>query len=179
VRFNGSSDYLATNSVVTTSSPFTIFVVSTLGNSSSSPGPVYNGDSSASGYGFLRPNTADYGALYGGRSLLTFGATITSGEQLQEIENTSSNVITFYQNGTQSGNTASAGLNTPTGATYIGGVNSNASNLFSGDIAEVLIYNRALSTSERQQVEQYLLNQYGLLLGRERIGRPGLIVLAK
>jgi hypothetical protein len=41
-------------------------------------------------------------------------------------------------------------------------VNSNASNLFSGDIAEVLIYNRALSTSERQQVEQYLLNQYGL-----------------
>jgi len=159
VRFNGSSDYLATNSVVTTSSPFTIFVVSTLGNA---PGPIYNGDSGASGYGFLRQNTADYGALYGGRSNLTFGATITSGEQLQEIENTSSNVITFYQHGTQSGNTASAGLNTPTGATYIGGVNSNASNLFSGDIAEVLIYNRALSTSERQQVEQYLLKQYGL-----------------
>jgi hypothetical protein len=159
VRFNGSSDYLATSSVVSTSSPFTIFVVSTLGNA---PGPIYNGNSAGSGYGLYCQNTADYGALYGGRTNLTFGATVTSGEQLQEIENISSNVTTFYQNGTQSGNTASSGLNTPTGATYIGGVNSNASNLFSGDIAEVLIYNRALSTSERQQVEQYLLTQYGI-----------------
>jgi hypothetical protein len=159
VRFNGSSDYLVTNSVVTTASQFTIFVVSTLGNA---PGPVYNGDSGASGYGFYRQNSADYGVLYGGQSFLTFGSTITSGEQLQELENTSGNTLTFYQNGTQSGNTATASPNAPTGATYIGGVNSNASNLFSGDIAEVLIYNRALSTSERQQVEQYLLNQYRL-----------------
>ena len=33
---------------------------------------------------------------------------------------------------------------------------------FAGDIAEVLIYNRALSDAERQQVEQYLLARYGI-----------------
>ena len=33
---------------------------------------------------------------------------------------------------------------------------------FAGDIAEVLVYNAALSNSDRQQVEQYLLAKYGI-----------------
>jgi hypothetical protein len=33
---------------------------------------------------------------------------------------------------------------------------------FAGDIAEVIVYTRALSSAERQQIEQYLFNKYDL-----------------
>ena len=33
---------------------------------------------------------------------------------------------------------------------------------FGGDIAEVLVYNRALSDAERQGIETYLMNKYSL-----------------
>ena len=47
-------------------------------------------------------------------------------------------------------------VNAPHG---IGGT-GDATGGFAGDIAEVLIYNRALSDGERQQVEQYVLDKY-------------------
>lgn len=58
-----------------------------------------------------------------------------------------------------------------TGATRFGfvGVGSKAAafngtrgplNFFAGDLAELLIYHRALSDEERQQIEQYFLNKY-------------------
>ena len=40
------------------------------------------------------------------------------------------------------------------------GYNNNS--YFTGDIAEVLVYNRALSDTERQQVEQYLISKYAI-----------------
>lgn len=39
---------------------------------------------------------------------------------------------------------------------------SASNEMFSGDMAEVLIYNRVLSDTERQTVEAYLSNKYGL-----------------
>ena len=42
------------------------------------------------------------------------------------------------------------------------GLGYNNDTYFAGDIAEVLVYNRALSDPERQQVEQYLLDKYGI-----------------
>jgi parallel beta-helix repeat protein len=38
----------------------------------------------------------------------------------------------------------------------------NDDTFFNGDIAEVLVYTRALTDAERQQVEQYLLSKYGI-----------------
>ncbi len=35
-------------------------------------------------------------------------------------------------------------------------------NFLNGDIAEILIYNQGLSDSDRQTVENYLENKYGL-----------------
>lgn len=44
----------------------------------------------------------------------------------------------------------------------VGARNNGAANKITGDIAEIVIYNRALSDSERQQVERYLSQKYGI-----------------
>jgi hypothetical protein len=64
---------------------------------------------------------------------------------------------TVYENGTQrlSGSDSGIGI-----LRYIG-QNWNGTK-FAGDVAEVLIYDSALSTANRQAVETYLKNKYGL-----------------
>lgn len=49
-------------------------------------------------------------------------------------------------------------------ANFVVGSNSNDSAFLNGDIAEIIIYNRALLTSERQSVERYLANKYNIAL---------------
>ncbi len=73
----------------------------------------------------------------------------------------SNQTISFYERGNANGsgtiatNATSAGLN-------IGDVsNGSYPRFWDGTIHEVLIYNRALSTAERQQVEGYLADKYG------------------
>jgi hypothetical protein len=71
----------------------------------------------------------------------------------------------LYVNGTlvlaQSGKLAAISGTQSTGELGAGYNNT----YFAGDIAEVLVYNRALSDPERQQVEQYLLAKYGVTQG--------------
>src|SRR5262249_41727169 len=49
---------------------------------------------------------------------------------------------------------------------------------FAGDIAEILIYNRALTTAERQQTEQILNNKYGLGAAAGLAGPPWITGIA-
>jgi hypothetical protein len=42
------------------------------------------------------------------------------------------------------------------------GATQTLANYFNGDIAEILIYDRVLSTSEEQQIESYLMKKYGI-----------------
>ncbi len=169
VRFDGSSTCLTTAAPVTTSTQYSMFVVSTLGGVN---GPIYNGLPSTNGYGFYRSNSADYGLNYGGVSAPVFGPTQTSGFQTLEAQRDSSGTTTFYQNGTPSGGTSTATPNEPSNLTTIGGLWSNQ--IFQGDIAEILVYNRALSTTERQQVEQYLHQKY--FVPRQSLPSHGLVL---
>lgn len=41
---------------------------------------------------------------------------------------------------------------------------ASVSNFFSGDIAEIIFYNTALSTADRERVQRYLANKYGITL---------------
>jgi hypothetical protein len=45
---------------------------------------------------------------------------------------------------------------------YLARLNSNPIQMFKGDIAEVLVYTRLLSDSEKQLVSGYLKNKYKL-----------------
>jgi len=71
----------------------------------------------------------------------------------------------IYSNGDFQ-NTFNIGGNiaTSTGLFQIGGYNQsfNASEYFYGQIAEIIMYNRAVTTPERQQVEAYLNTKYAI-----------------
>jgi Concanavalin A-like lectin/glucanases superfamily len=47
---------------------------------------------------------------------------------------------------------------------YLGGTGTSYDEFWNGDIAEVIVYNRALSEEERKKVEDYLAKKYGLTL---------------
>lgn len=49
---------------------------------------------------------------------------------------------------------------------YIGGTGTSYSEYWNGDIAEVIVYGRALTDAERTQVEDYLAKKYGITLTR-------------
>jgi Concanavalin A-like lectin/glucanases superfamily len=74
-----------------------------------------------------------------------------------------------------SGTTDSMWFNGQNVATYTGALQSingvgniaflgqgSNNTFYPGDVSEVIVYKRALSTSERQAVEQYLMNKYHL-----------------
>lgn len=71
-------------------------------------------------------------------------------------------VMTLWKNGTQV-STATASRNVNGDALSIGAERTdNATETHTGDIAEVIIYNRALDTAQRARVERYLGAKYGL-----------------
>ncbi len=72
--------------------------------------------------------------------------------------------IDIYRNGTEVARLANAIAQTPNNHDlYIGKRLHNTNETpFTGEIAEILIYNRALTPEERVSVEKYLLVKYGL-----------------
>jgi len=75
------------------------------------------------------------------------------------------NILSLYQNGVKgvsahSDGTPSASLTITSGE--IGA--HSGTNTFNGDIAAIIVYNRALSDAERQRVERWLATRYGITL---------------
>lgn len=139
-------------------------------------------DSYAGGYGINAPmlwgETAAWGSTFVGpfQSSINyrFGTTqvnnspiyirplpIGSQYSLTELEKNSQNEY-LYVNGhlvlSQGGKLPAIN---DSGSQLFLGLGTNNS-FFFGDIAEILIYPEALSDSQRNQVEQYLMNKYGL-----------------
>jgi len=172
VVFNGSSDYFNMPAGFSNfASGVSIFVVANPTASS----PYYNNI-------FDFANTSNYGV-----SALSLvqptGTTLTfelfdSGGNVTSVASSSAVTIGSYklfevtQDGTATGtmytnavqiaqntamsSTSSLNPNYNFLASQVGGVN-----FFTGDIAEVLIYNRLLTNSQRLGVEQYLVGRYG------------------
>jgi hypothetical protein len=72
----------------------------------------------------------------------------------------------IYVNGVQTAtyNDQVGNINITSGSLQIGGYNQSfdAAEYFNGQIAEVIMYNRAVTTTERQQVEAYLNTKYAI-----------------
>jgi len=76
----------------------------------------------------------------------------------------SAGVSQIAYNGTNSGSPSTANGNFNSLSQYIGigggGTNGQSTTSLDARIAEIIIYNRSLNTSERQEVENYLANKY-------------------
>jgi hypothetical protein len=68
----------------------------------------------------------------------------------------------IYQNGTSVNTTASSGWAAPNTNNVIGVEPATGNWYYDGNIGEILVYNTALTTAQRQQVEGYLAHKWGL-----------------
>jgi uncharacterized repeat protein (TIGR01451 family) len=87
------------------------------------------------------------------------------------------NTFSFFNNGTANG-TASTNSSPSTYRLTIGSHNANGGdkNFFNGQIAEVIVFDRAISAAERANVESYLAIKYGVTLGHDYTNSLGTII---
>ncbi|MBS1954390.1 MAG: chitobiase/beta-hexosaminidase C-terminal domain-containing protein [Cyanobacteria bacterium SZAS-4] len=91
----------------------------------------------------------------------TTGLTASTFQVLEYLQN-GSNVGTLFTNGTQTATGTVTNINNVTRSTNVIGAACNNNDWFSGSIAEILVYNTALSSTDRGNVQTYLKNKYGI-----------------
>jgi len=164
MTFNGSSSlqvsYPASPTVES------LFVIVKF-NSVSAQGDLFSGTSTGQRE-FLMYSPYSPGTMYLGRygsapSGSINGGTVTTGTtyMLEYIFNGTGNTISFYQSGTVTSSgtpqfTYGAGGTITLIGSYGGG------GFLQGQIYEILVYNTALTTSQRQQIEGYLARKWGI-----------------
>lgn len=155
VRFNGVANYLEGPSIFPVNQDYTICVVSVVTNHGLSNN-VVSGTTHALFFG---------SGLYPVKLHANFNSLATSKAAVRQSHsiifsryNESNRFNGFYVNGSW-GDSAAVGVNTDT-TVYLGAYQRG--NLFGGDIAEVIIYPRYVSDSERVQLENYLFDKYSI-----------------
>jgi len=171
VRFNGTSSFMSLLSLpINGATGLSVFLVSA------------NAKNHAAGYGqfaFLYwPETASWGSSFFGSyqtfSRFRFGTLQTGNEPSYQMPLTRTNSFGLSE-WMHSGTTDSMWLNGQSVASYpgkqqsINGVGTSAllgqgmnNTFYAGDVSELIVYSRSLTASERQAIEQYLMNKYHL-----------------
>lgn len=158
VGIDGEDDWLSatTNDSLRISNGSTIMVVAKI-NENSSTRRVFTGDYTfGSIFGFpilTTPGSKDY---------INFSGHWSNGvAKVAAATFDTDHDVTFYENGTSIGSVVGDGLPTFTNTSYVG-----TSLVFNepwlGDVAELLIYNRALTQDEINQNQAYLGEKWGL-----------------
>lgn len=156
----------ATN-IQTTNNRFTIFVVSKLDiiSDAINRGLIYNGNASISGWGYYRDTSNKRGILFGGvvADLSTSASSSLNPEIISVVyTGNGATTIPVYVNGiAEAYPSLGSSPATPTSSLFIGGTSNTAEN-WNGFISEIIVYDRALKTEERQSIERYLGKKYGI-----------------
>jgi hypothetical protein len=166
VRFDGSDDYLSVaGTIVSGAHARTVFFVARpelIGNS----GIVDLGTKSTPGSGFMI--TPEFGVRVGGGSSLFLPSASTQTIQVGVVQLDGSTLTgaSLWVNGSLIAPASTLDTTVQTGGSGSIGTWTAAPvgfHNFDGDIAEIIVYSRALSASERQTVEQYLATKYGVI----------------
>ena len=165
VRFDGNADALATTSpVINANGDATILAVVNLPDANTRGLFVKNGLVNGFGFGVGSGTLDAIGneavGVYDYVRWLSTGQPWGVGTFLAEMNLDASGNPAIFRNGTLLNALGGGGPASASGPTYIGGYQSNPGRYLRGDIAEVLMFNHALSTSERQAWEGYLNAKY-------------------
>lgn len=148
--FDGSNDFLQTSAFsVALAQPVTIFVVASIGGNNI----VFDGITSRVSLGHWSANTE----LYAGGGAVGFSQTEPSPVIIYSCFFNSANSF-FYANGGLK-MAGSVGSNNMDGLT-IGYLASSGGNYLNGDVAEIIVFKKELSKSERKSMQQYLNTKY-------------------
>jgi hypothetical protein len=155
VVFDGTNDYLATPSF-TLAQPLTMIVACNMDASANTHNLISSIGGSLQLY---QPSVATQMGMYAG-SVTGVGGLSTYAPHVWVAEFNSA-TSKLYQNGADKGTVDPGTLGTTTGV-YIGAERGLSGGWgMKGPIFEVLLYNRVLTTTERQQIEMYLKQKWG------------------
>jgi len=171
VRFDGS-DFFTFDSAFMNGSDFTIFVVEK--RTSGAVNSYYIGGGSAGvfhlGYkGATEIRVGQYGSVnvnFFDYTIPTFNSSNTI-SRIHSFMMSGSDGKKYWLNGGENPDASSAnnsllsGYFGHIGGTEIGGANSL---FYTGDIGEIIIYSKQLSTKERKEVEDYLSKKYEIII---------------
>jgi alpha-L-fucosidase len=162
VRFDGSNDSIASTGPTGTMNTYSVLFVikaAVLTNYDQNLG-------AGGGWGQFKWHTTSTGGVYTGTSGTSRISPTDGPGDGTVVANTwhrfsfvfNNGASKFYKNGTQ---LASKTLDLPVAWTGFA-LGQQDTNTINGDIAEMLVYNTALSDTDRQSAEQYLKNKYGI-----------------
>ena len=167
INFTGSQTYSITNPNVVVNQYFTIFVVEQLQNYAGGEAAFMGGNGSFNANLHMRYTTGGGGMKFGffGNDLdASVTAFLTNSTQPVRIWSfsflPSSRVI--YLNGTSIGSDTNNIQISGWGGAAIGAMVSYGGQYYNGKMREVMIYSGSLITAQRQQVESYLAQKWGL-----------------
>lgn len=156
LRFDGVANTLTTT-VFSSSTIFTITVVSKLSNTTPGPLAIYNGSSGSNGYGYF--SNTNRGILFGGHTEKDDGA-VTTNYEIVTITYDGSTSLMYLNGVSQSLTNAATAPGAPTGTFAIG--SQGAGNFWVGDIAEIIFRSTYLSTQYLQPEWAYLSGKWGI-----------------
>jgi hypothetical protein len=162
VRFDGSNDALAlAGTVVSGPQPRTVFFVARP-NVSGNRSIIDLGNGATTGGGFQISPELAVRINGGSRVWAPAVSTTTPTLGVLQLTGTTTTTLNLWVDGVARVATSTTGATVQTAGSGTVGRWTPGGNHFDGDIAEILVYSRALSTSERQSVEQYLTSKYAL-----------------
>ena len=150
------------SSVMTTQ---TIFVVASAATSSYMDILGVAGTSIDNGVQVIMSNNyTHFVTRFGGTSIMTGGTVTQNTPFLYGVTYISGGNSFIYLNGSQTGSNTTAAAISGTGTVMLGAyrINSITDEFYNGRMNEVLVYNQVLSTSQRQRIEGYLAEKWGL-----------------
>ncbi|CAB4213862.1 Concanavalin A-like lectin/glucanases superfamily [uncultured Caudovirales phage] len=173
LTFDGTDDYMAANDIASIMSgsdkEATIFLVGTTTSAATTQYPYFFGNSGAANPLLgLKYNSSAFEVVKSddaGTLLNPSGGTVVSNAVNIQGAVISGTTVDFYQNGTKIINAGNLDVGTTTINNFtIGSANFGGSPALylSGKIAELIIYNRALSAIEITSVTQYLNAKYSV-----------------
>jgi hypothetical protein len=168
VVFDGTSDRftIANQTTITTGTAWSVFAV-VKPSSLSGARLIIDADSSPRVAQFLRTNgtAAESIAFNTGGSAFNdgAGATLSTGTAYQITSVCTGTAIEAWVDNSSNGSTAVTGtVRTTSGLTAAElGNGAGGSAWWAGDICEVILYDRALNSTDRQTVQSYLKNKWG------------------
>lgn len=177
VRFDGSdgsNDFFTFDGSNIVGRNYSIFLVSTR-RSSQNTNMILGGTASSGfqnlhfGYylnGTPRMRIAHYSDGASGTDYIDYAVPVYSSPQFQIHSYTFNSGIgrTYYQNSIQKSFINSSGAKTGLISWNGSAIGRFVTHYFIGDVAEVIIFNKSLSNNERNSVEQYLGQKWGILL---------------
>lgn len=165
VRFDGVDDYMDFDGTMVVGISYTVFVVEQRRSSNTDPYFFFAGSGGGSnnnlflGYG---NNTTLYFGHFGNDLTYTIGGYTTTTPRIHSFLFNTTSGKKYYLNGN---NVASQPAQTAALITNPGAALGRIPSFFyNGDLAEIIIFTRALRTEERQSIENYLSRKYNITL---------------